>query len=182
VNNKRRDIAPPLIRRGGRLALMGLIVVFACAVLFTVNEYWPYELASISQPSALITDERTSDGIPVYRLDERLKYTTSICNQGVNINADRFLDSYGRALGTSADPRDTRSASFLAREATFYAEGEDPFCLDDIPVSFGFPAATDPGFYKLRTNNSYSPNFLTSRTNVTVTELFLLLDPGMEIP
>lgn len=170
--------------------LFGLSWVLIAIFVFITGTYllaqiWPYDNASIEQSSTIMSDISTSDGIPVIIEGSEIRYTVNLCNYGVDIYADRWLDSYGPTLPETEDldvSRDRRSNSELIRESVFYAR-DSIGCFDDVSVVLTLDPSVQAGiYYKLRTNNSYSPNFMTTVTNTTETDLFYLAKEDQEIP
>ena len=160
------------------LILLALVLVLVASFLMVR----PYNLANIDQPSTLITEEFTSDGIPVVRVASPINYTTSFCNDGVDITTVRFVDSYDSVEATEhAFEFAGRTSSFLVGFSTFYAN--EPGCVNNRNVKVTLPLFVAPNaYYKLRTDNSYDPNPLRTIVNTTETELFYLAIQGSELP
>lgn len=163
-----------------------LIAIFVFITgTFALAQVWPYNNAFIEQSSGIMSDISTSDGIPVIYEGDKIQYTVNLCNYGVDIYADRWLDSYGPVLPETQNievGRDRRINSELIRESTFYSR-DNLGCIDGVSVSLELDQSAQSGiYYKLRTNNTYSPNFMTTVTNTTETDLFYLAEEGQEIP
>lgn len=162
-----------------------LTFIIFCVCAFTLAQVWPYNQANIEQASGIMSEVKTSEGVPVIYPGQDIRYTVNLCNYGVDITADRWLDSYGPILPETENVelgRDRRTNSELIRETIFF-EREEIGCIDDVRVAYKLPAETQAGvYYKVRTNNRYSPNFLTEVNNVTETDLFYYAEEGQEIP
>lgn len=188
-------------RWGLRVTVALLILTALLAVGLFVARYWPYNDSQIDQPSELyagftpegepipLTD-RTSDGLPVVRVGHPVFYLTSFCNKGVDITTTRWMDGYGSTLpqidgGTLEGFErglDVRQSAQAVSITEFFLSEER--CVDDVPVNVDLGVqVTDPGYYKLRTDNVYQPNFLAPQINdSTQTELFYYAAPGAEVP
>ena len=148
--------------------LLALITVLVAAFLMIR----PYNEANIDHPSNLVATEYTSDGEPVIEVGEPLAYTTNLCNDGVDITALRFIDHYVDSKRVAA--RTVSSTEFFI---------DEPRCVEGVAVEVVLPLhIPTEAHYKLRTENSYSPNFLRTITNTTETEMFYYIDEGDKIP
>lgn len=164
-------------------ALLTLIIF--CVGTFTLAQVWPYDDASIVQSGPIQFQTETSEGVPVIFVGEAIRSTVDLCNHGVDIYTDRWLDSYGPVLPETEDldaPRTERSNSQLLRDSVFYKRS-DIGCIDNLSVTLTLPTNIQTRiYYRIRANNRYSPNPLTQVNNVTETELFYYAEKGSEIP
>lgn len=162
-----------------------LTIIVFCVVSFALAQVWPYNNASIEQSGPIQTQTKTSEGVPVIFVGEPIRATVDLCNHGVDIHTDRWLDSYGPVLPETEDfdaPLSERSNSQLLRDSVFYQRG-DIGCVDNLSITLTLPSNIQTGiYYRIRANNRYSPNPLTQVNNVTETELFYYAEKGSEIP
>lgn len=185
---KRRSKAGVDRRSGGeRWALRAAITLTAIVVVILganlalfFPPLWPQ--LEIDQPSDLITDEFTSDGYPVVRVGAPIEYTTSLCNDGVDVTSVRFFGSHDTPLSAPDLLPPTEEAGTTIFMSEEEIEVDQSFCREDIPVSVDVRGSFDEGYWSLITENSYNANFAMRRTERTQTEIFYLLPVGAEIP
>lgn len=170
-----------------RLAFAALILILAFLGLIIHWLVYPYDSFVISEPGPIITDEFTSNGIPIIRVGEDLLYTTNFCNEGVDTIVFRRADVHGFYFGPDGQPatfdkdNDVISASYGLSQIDFF--NSDPTCVEDFVINVRLPNDLPVGaYYSLRNDNMYNPNPLREIVETSETEVFLYVEEGTKAP
>ena len=171
-----------------RLALATIFVGMLLMVGYILVQVWPYNDVEITVEGDILTQEYTSDGIPVIRASEfgaDLRYSIDYCNSGVDVRTVRWLDSYGpfdTVTDIKNDLDDFSSSRFLS-ETLYPATEGGTGCFEDLEVvvTIGNGPPTDV-YYRLSTTTYYYPNFLAKVELNSSLELFYYASEGADIP
>lgn len=141
--------------------------------------YWPYNdlVYAEGERSLIGVTERTSEGVPVVRQGQPLRWEVPFCNRGVNTYSERWMDIYGKAtesgfVDTTSHP-DVRTASFGVPPVVFWAKDAGQSECGEAEVYAIIPSYVAPGsFYRFRVVSSYEPNPIRTVNVTSETELF----------
>lgn len=144
---------------------------------------WPYESVTL-QTGPIITEERTSDDMPVVREGAPLTYATEYCNEGVDVRLSRWADQYGPFF----DGAGVALADVGPDELTvsYPLDVRDFFNLKagcgEATASSVLPPLPTGRVYRIRSLTRYEGNPLKTIKVTDETEPFLLLAEGAPIP
>ena len=172
--------------RWGLRATVGLLVIASTIVgLWALALLWPYADFSYGEVGPIQTDEYTSEGIPVVRFGQPIRWEQHYCNFEANPTTSiRWADIYGQASGSgfvqTEEDLEVRTASFAVPAIVFYGYQNACDVTDVFAVLPGY--VTTGSYYRLRIETSYKANPIREPVSEAVTDLFLYLDEGEEIP
>lgn len=167
---------------------IAMIVIFAgigMMVTYGVANVIPYDDARAEWDGELITDEETSAGVAVIRVGEMLQYRIDFCNEGVDILAERWFDSFGDVSETADIPRtdDELSSSTYDTDTFFPITESATGCFDDILITQPVSPFISPGaYYSVRNETTFYPNFLAEGHFSNRSELFYYAEVGEDLP
>lgn len=162
------------------LTFLGLIAVILALV--TAAFVVPYDdFSSIPKEQnefgeAILTNvsEYTEDGLPIINFGETISYEVETCNNGVDLDVEKWLESYGKYSPTSEAqlaPDERTGAIIIALQRFFVPE---PICVDGT-VEVDIPGRINRDIvYSLKVDYSYQANPLRTETVSTRTEKFYL--------
>lgn len=153
------DTTRTVAYRFASVALIGLIVLFAAAIVLLV---WPYDKASFKGEGQIVGPKVITPGSTIMIEWE------SFCAQGVDLYYERWADVY--------DEHDEGGE-------LIYSYGIPPFiayhnvdvCSSPAVGPLTLPNYLPPGNYRIRFSVSYHPNFLREVTITTQTEEFTII-------
>ena len=156
-----------------------LVVVLAFYLWLVLRPYTSVAVPGFPEDGYALTFDRgrTPEGLPILYYGDNIRYETELCNDGVDVRFFRYLDQYGRQVGTANGDPDERQFTLLEETGEVWRSGDDPFCTGPFEADFSLDGIESPGVYRFRTDNIYDPNFATSRTVTTFTERFVLMAP-----
>ena len=169
----------------GRFAAAVLVIAGIFGVFAILLMTYPYDNFSYGEVGPIITDEYTSDGIPVVRLRDELRWNQQYCNKGASPTVSlRWLELYGNSQDAGfvnlEDSTDEPLLGVSVPTVEFFAEQN--VCETAEVFSYMPRYLSAGGYYKFRIETSYKPNPIRTITESTETELFLLLREGDPVP
>ena len=165
----------------GYCVLFVVMFLIGLAAWVTWLSVKPNSDFSFEKPFEVISEETTSDGIPVVRVSDPLLLEISFCNFGVNTETRRFMDLHGMlpdsdelvALGAfELDPVQTFSGTI----------DRNVGCLEvEQPVNL--PDSLDADvFYKFRNDTSWRVNAIRVDSEEESSELFYYASDDAVLP
>ena len=172
-------------RFSARVAFALLLITFAFLGVLIYWLVYPYDRDIISEPSDFLVEEFTSDGIPVIRKGEPLRYTTDICSAGVSSTVSREALIYGQWQDLNGDTRADSNAgviaSFSLSEIQLFIDSD--ICVEDFLVQIELPNDLPTGnFYSIKNVSTFQPNPVRTISSINQTQIFLYLKQGESIP
>ena len=172
-------------RFSARIAFGLLLITFAFLGLLIYWLVYPYNADIISEPSDFITEEFTSDGVPVIRKGEPLQYTTDICSSGVSSTINREALIHGQWQDADGDVRADSNAgviaSFSLSEIQLFIEND--VCIEDFLVQIELPNDIPTGnFYSIQNVSTFRPNPVRTVTSIGETQIFMYIDQDQDLP
>ena len=169
--------------------ITGMIMALALCFLLVVV-YWltvPYSDIELGDRGPIITEEFTSDGVPVVREGSPIMYEQRFCSTGIGSTVNRWMDVYGPYTGVPAAEL-KRSVSFEIPRVVVEADIEPSGDLrcDTVTSREPIPDYINAGaVYAFRIEVSYHPNPMRTVTvsgGTTAEDRFLYLPIGAPIP
>lgn len=168
--------------------LLGYILIWSVVFsLFVTSAYvaalvWPYNYIRVDYPDGDVFQieadtDRIVDGMPVVERSLALK-DLDICNDGFDVEAEKWLDSFGKYTPNSKIVVDDniRTGSVLIQKQIFYVDTS--ICTKNY-VEVRIPGHINSGLiYEMRIQYRYKPNFAKTETVEIVSEPFVYEDGG----
>lgn len=174
-------------RWSARVAVLALLCILAFLGLMVWWGLQPAKEFKVISISPLVTDEYTSEGIPVIRRDSPLIYTTHYeADAGVEVYVDRWLEVYGTSDGSSG-PAVRPFGAIEQSSWQFFSNPSGTTDPSDEPTEFTVSIRLNPEinsntYYSLVSETSYQVNPIRKQTIDTASEVFLYLSEDAEIP
>lgn len=164
---------------------LAMVVIVSFVTVQLIWLLWPYDNLNYGKPGAIATEEYTSEGIPVVRIDGLLRWDQSFCSENTGPTVSRgWLDLYGQASFTQfpgfQQDMKKRTASFEIPSTIFWVN-QNVCATTTISLKLPNHIPT-PGVYQFRLETSYEANPVRSPVASLTTRSFLLLDADAPIP
>lgn len=187
-NNNSRSPSQPASARwrwAGRTAFVLIAAVGALALWLILSLALPNkDFRYPNDNMTVVSNETTSQGIPVVRSDDPLVINLDFCNNGTNTQTDRNMDLYA-AVDRKLPEEISRVGSFeLPYVQSFAGDiNREPGCVEDVDQPVNLPDYLDQNsFYTFRITTSWRVNAIRIDEDSITSEIFYLAEPDAVLP